>query len=257
MQYGVCVGPEHAALAARLGYDFFEMTVGGLLKPAEAEEAFAAVLAEVRRAPIPCPVVNCFVPGNLPIVGPQVDLGALERHVRTVCRRGQAAGLDTIVFGSGGARRIPEGFDRGQAGQQLVAFGRLAAAIAEEHGITLAVEPLNRKECNVLVTVGESADYVRAVNHPGCKLLVDGYHWALDHDSAADIVAAGPLFRHTHIATVPSRLCPGAEPCDFSAFFTALRQGGYDGRLSIEAKINQPEQDLRVALQVLRDASGR
>jgi sugar phosphate isomerase/epimerase len=257
MQYGVCIGPDQAALAGRLGYEFFEMTVGGLLKPTDAEDAFRAVLAEVRRAPIPCPVVNCFVPGNLPIVGPNVDLAALERHVRTVCRRGREAGLDTIVFGSGGARRIPEGFDRAQAGQQLIAFGKLAAAIAHEHGITLAVEPLNKKECNVLVAVQESADYVRAVNHPGCMLLVDGYHWALDHDAAAAIVANGPLFRHTHIATVPARLCPGAEPCDLAPFFTALRQAKYQGRLSIEAKITNPEQDLRVALQVMREAAGR
>ncbi len=50
-------------------------------------------------------------------------------------------GIGIIVFGSGGARRIPEGFDRQRAHGQLVAFCRMVGPIAREHGVIIAVEP--------------------------------------------------------------------------------------------------------------------
>jgi sugar phosphate isomerase/epimerase len=66
--------------------------------------------------------------------------------------------------------------------------------------------------------------------------LVDAYHWSRDGDSYDDIVEYGPLLRHVHIATTDSRLPPGFEPCDFSAFFRALKLTQYDGPVSIEAR---------------------
>jgi hydroxypyruvate isomerase len=55
-----------------------------------------------------------------------------------------------------------------------------------------------------------------------------------------------------HIATVPSRLAPGAEPCDFSRFFRALVNANYTGRISIESKLNDVVTELPVALTVMR-----
>ena len=252
MQFGVCGGAELAPIAAKAGYDYLETTVGGLLKPLEDEAAFAAALATFQEAPLSCPVLNCFVPGSLPITGPAVDFGALQAYVTTTCERAARAAVDTIVFGSGGARRIPEGFERQRAWKQLVDFGRMVAPIAAANGVTIAVEPLNLKECNVLTTVGESADYVREVNHPAFRLLVDGYHWALDNDSVEGIVQNGSLLRHTHVATVPNRLAPGREAYDFTTFFEALKAGGYKGRMSIEGKLEDPAETLAPALKLMR-----
>ncbi|MEI8311317.1 MAG: hypothetical protein WCH98_11235, partial [Verrucomicrobiota bacterium] len=81
MQFGVCGTPSIAASAAQAGFDFFESSVGALLKPREPEDAFLAALAESRAAELPCPVVNCFVPGDLKITGPDVDFPALEEYV--------------------------------------------------------------------------------------------------------------------------------------------------------------------------------
>jgi len=48
MQCGVCGGPEIAAVAKIAGFDYFEWSVGGLLKPREPEPAFREALAAVR-----------------------------------------------------------------------------------------------------------------------------------------------------------------------------------------------------------------
>ena len=254
-QYGVCGGPEAAIAAAEAGFDYFEWTVGGLLKPREDDDAFAAALSAARAVALPCPVVNCFVPGDLKITGPAADLTALEQYVTTAFVRAQVAGIDTIVFGSGGARRIPDGVDRQSAHQQIVAFCRMAAPIALAHGVTIVLEPLNLAECNVLTTVGESAQLVREVDHPAFRLLVDAYHLLKDDDSVESIAANGDILAHVHIATVPSRLSPAAEGCDFRPCFDALARARYAGRISIEAKIPDPPSDLPGALSSMKQLS--
>ena len=254
MQYGVCGDPSLAAGAAQADFDYFEWSVGGLLKPRESGDAFRAALAAVRAAPLPCPVVNCFVPGDLKITGPAVDDAALRVYVIVASARAEEAGVDTIVFGSGGARRIPEGFDAGIAYEQIVSFCSMVAPIAHRHGVTVVVEPLNRAECNILTSVAECAGIVRAVAHPGVRLLVDAYHLMRDADPYADIVANGDLLSHVHIATTSHRLPPGVEPCDFAPFFTALASAGYNGRVSVEAAIQNPETDLPTARALLDGA---
>ena len=169
-----------------------------------------------------------------------------------VCTRAGQAGVEVIVFGSGGARQIPDGFDAREAHAQLVRFCSLVAPIARHHGVTVVVEPLNRRECNVLTTVGECAALVREVAHPGLRLLVDAFHFLRDNDSIEDLVANADLLAHVHVATTANRLAPGAEPCDLKAFFKALARGGYNGRVSIEGSIPNPAKELPAALALLR-----
>lgn len=252
MQYGVCGDPSVAACAAQAAFDFAEWSVGALLKPREPQAAFQAALAEVRAAKLPYPVLNCFVPADLKITGPQVNAAELQKYVATTCARAELAGVKVIVFGSGGARQVPQGFDQQEAHAQLVRFCAMLAPIAWQHGVTVVVEPLNRQECNVLTTVGECATLVREVAHPGLRLLVDAYHFFRDNDSYEDLVMHGDLLAHVHIATVSNRLAPGAEPCDFAPFFAALAKAGYNGRISIEGSIPNPETALPAAIALMR-----
>ncbi len=112
----------------------------------------------------------------------------------------------------------------------------MVGPIAARHDVTIVVEPLSERDCNVLTTVGEAGRYVLDVDHPHFRLLVDAYHWSRDGDSFDDIVRYGSLLRHVHVATTESRLPPGLEPCAFAEFFRALNLAGYDGPVSIEAR---------------------
>ena len=50
----------------------------------------------------------------------------------TAFRRAQMAGVKTIVFGSGGARAIPDGFSREEAKQQFISICKQLAPFAKE-----------------------------------------------------------------------------------------------------------------------------
>lgn len=255
MRFGVCGDISLAAVAAQASYDYMEWTVSGLLKPRESEEAFQASLDAVRHLSIPYSVLNCFVPGDLKITGPDVDKLALQEYVTKTMKRAERARVEVIVFGSGGARRIPDGFNPRMAHDQLVGFCQMVGPLAHDHGVIVAVEPLNKAECNVLTTVDECARLVHEVAHPGLRLLVDAYHLMRDRDSYESIATHGRLLAHTHIATIPNRLAPAAEDCDFSDFFRALTMAQYDGRISIEGNITNPETELPAALAMMRKLS--
>jgi len=252
MKFGVCGDTNLAAIASRESYDYMEWSVPSLLKPSEPDSAFEESLRAIESVNMRYPVCNGFVPGDLKITGPDVDISALQEYVTIAMRRAERAKVEVIVFGSGGARRIPDGFDPKVANKQLVAFCRMVAPLAYNHGVTIVVEPLNKTECNVLTTVAECAKLVNEVEHPRVRLLVDAYHLMHDNDSYEDIVTYGNLLAHAHIATVPNRLTPGAEPCDFSQFFSALAKANYTGRISVEARLSNPEIEIPAALPVMR-----
>lgn len=252
MVYGVCTGPEDAGVLAEAGFDYVELHVQSHLRPEESEEEFKLQLDQIQSSPLPCSAANCFIPGHLKITGNDVNFNRLEQYVSTACKRAEQAGINTIVFGSGGARQVPDGFNREQAIEQLLSFARMAGDTAGNHSITICVEPLNRAECNVLNTVAESAEFVRAVRHDQVKLLVDAYHWASNGEPVESIAAASSLIHHVHIATYENRLAPGLEDCDFSDFLSPLAAAGYDGRVSIEGGWTSMAEEAGKALGVLR-----
>ena len=251
MKFGLCCNLDLAPVAADAGFDYIEMTVPGLLMPLADDAAFEAMLANLRAVKLPCLVVNCFVPGDIKITGPAADPARLQQYVRTACDRAQRAGVKVIVFGSGGARNIPDGIDRTVAWKQLLAFCSMTGPIAQARGVTIAIEPLNRAECNVLNSVTEGAKLAREVNHPAIRLLVDCFHWGRENESPQAIVDAGDLLVHTHLATVANRILPGEEEQDFATFFTALKKAKYDGGVSIEAQVENPG-NLKKALEIIK-----
>ncbi len=251
MIFGVCGDPKLARIAKEAGYDYFEWSVGGFLHPREDDSVFEEALSQVKAVGLPCPAANVFVPSDLKITGPGADLQALEAFVTTALSRAGRAGVDTIVFGSGGARQIPEGFDRAKAVDQIVRFFEILGPIAKQHGVTIVIEPLNRGETNVINTVDEGARLVERINHPNIRLLVDGYHWAKDGDSREGILNNQTLLAHAHVATVEGRRPPSpTDPC--SDFFSVLNQAGYTGRVSIEGNITDPISELPRALEIMR-----
>ena len=240
-QFGACVGVEEAGAFKAAGWDFIEGNVQGLLQGDKADDAWAAqgIAATLSGAALAMPAANCLVPGSLKIVGPDADLGKLQTYMTNVLKRARQVGMKTLVFGSGGARQVPEGFDRAAARQQIISFAAMSAPLAAQHGVTIVMEHLNKKECNIINTVAEAMDYVRAVNHPHFQCLVDSWHLWLEDEPLEHLAAAMPWIKHVHLADKEGRVAPGQSNgvgSDYRAFFSVLKKAGYDGRISVEAK---------------------
>src|SRR5207247_11193711 len=107
-------------------------------------------------------------------------------------------GVEVLVFGSGGARRVPDGFAREEAFKQLVDFGRRAAREARSHGITIAIEPLRKQETNIINTAAEGLELVNAVADPNFQLMIDFYHLASEREDPAIVFRVKDHLRHLH-----------------------------------------------------------
>jgi sugar phosphate isomerase/epimerase len=234
MQFGICTVVENAHQVQAAGWDFVEVTVPNLLEGQIPDDQWKG-LARVTGSPLPILAANMLVPAALKICGPAVDSANLGAYIKRVVARAQAVGIKTLVFGSGGARAVPDGFDRSKARAQILDFMRMVADLAAGAGITLVAEPLNSKESNIINTVAEAITYVQAVNHPRVKCLVDSFHFWKENEPLENVVKAGPWLWHVHVAD-KSRVPPGqSDGADYRPFFHALKAGSYAGPISVEA----------------------
>jgi sugar phosphate isomerase/epimerase len=236
MNFGICSSIDNSGAIREAGWDFVEVGVQGVLQGLAPDAEWTGPEL-VAKSALPTPSANVLVPGTLKITGPDADLdGKLRPYMTRVLARAPKVGIRTLVFGSGGARNVPEGFDRGRAFEQVVAFARTCAEVAAGHGVTLVFEPLNRKECNIINSVAEAMEYVRAVNHPNMQCLVDSYHFWLEDEPLENLRAAMPHIRHVHVADKVGRVAPGLSgEADYRPFFRVLKDGGYAGSIAVEA----------------------
>ena len=250
MRIGVCASPERIT-APPAGLSFLEGTVADLLCPRRDEQAFERRLAAAEACPLPVEAANCLLPADLKTTGPEVDTQAVDAHIAIVCRRAKRMGLKILVYGSGDSRRVPEGFDHGEATAQIIGHLKRWGPMAAEAGLSFVLEPLHKAECNIVTTVSEGAAIVRAVGHPNVRLLADTYHMACDQEEPAGIIEAGALLAHAHCAEARGRVPVGLGGEDHRPYFRALKAIGYDGRIAIEAKWEDFEAQLPRAVEAL------
>jgi len=208
------------------------------------EAAFAANLKSFSalKAKIYC--LNIFMPGDMKLVGPEVNEEAIVKYATGVFARCQRAGIDLIVWGSGGARRVPEGYDHAKARQQFIRIARKVAVIAKEYHINLALENLNSTETNFINTVDEALKVVKEVNHPNFRLCVDIYHMLMENEPPAIIEKTGNYLVHCDIAERDGRTAPGVHGQDFTPYLRALRKVGYHKVIIMECRWNNLEAEL-------------
>ena len=259
MRYAVCSNdPAVIADSREAGFDYVEAPVWDLIRPAETQSAFEDAVARYRDAGLPVESLNMFLAGELRCVGPEANHDDVVAYATIVFERMRAAGIGLMVFGSGWTRKIPEGWTKEKAVGQFVSLLSRLGPLAKENGVELVVEPLARVECNFINTVDEGAELARASGSDAVGVLADSFHWDRNGETADTILAAKDRFRHAHVATIPNRLFPGAEKHDFGPFFRALAAIGYNGRVTIEGKLPDPEkrpEALRKALETLRAAA--
>jgi sugar phosphate isomerase/epimerase len=234
---GIAASLDKAAALKADGAEFLTESVGKFLVPDLPEAEFEKNLAKLAASPLPVLACNGFIrPTHLRCVGPDANHEPILAWADITFRRLKKAGGKFIVFGSGGARRIPDGWPREKAEAQFVELLKGLGPLAATHGVTVAVEQLRVEECNLINHIAKCAELIRAAGQPQVRVLADLYHMACGGDTPADFKAALDVVTHIEIAEKEGRTVPGVGGDDFRPFFRVLRQGGYQGAVSIEGK---------------------
>lgn len=236
IKIGMCTGFDNLEYVKALGYDYMETAINGVVPM--SDEEFSEKIELVEKNNYPVLAFNGMLPWQgMKITGEEaVGKEELLPYFKKASERANALGARAVVFGSGGARGIPEGFDYNKARAQFIESAIMSADAFGKYGIFVAIEPLNTKECNFLNYVKEAYELMLEVKHDYLKVLADFYHMRKDNEGMGVLLEVGSNLKHTHIARGTDRAFPLAESEDiYKEFFDNLKKIGYEGGVSVEA----------------------
>ncbi|MEJ2649338.1 MAG: sugar phosphate isomerase/epimerase [Sedimentisphaerales bacterium] len=261
MKYGCCgsmvatepdgTGVEIIEKLGAIGYDYMEISLAHITALSETD--FMSMKKRVRDAGISCETCNNFFPSSIHLTGPREDENKTMDYSRKALERASQLGVEIIVFGSASAKNIPDGFPYEQAWNQIAKMLKTIAPIARERGITIAIEPLNKIESNLINTISEGLQMVKSVDMDNIRLLADYYHMTVSNETYDIILESGQAIKHVHFAEVLGRRFPGTLKEEYLEFFGNLKNAGYKGRVSIEAYSDDVLNDAAIALEILKD----
>jgi len=254
MQFGCCASIDQAQAVHDAGFDYLEAGVTSLL-PDQEEDAFAPVLAKYQASPVAVQAFNLFLPRDLKIVGPEVDEERMKIYAKRAIARIEQIGATTAVIGSGGSRSVPEDFSRDETSQQIVHFLNIVADEADNSSVTIAIEPLNRKESNIINSVAEGVEFAKQVNRPSIRVLADFYHMDEENEPLDTILDNKDWLAHIHVADT-GRGAPGTGHYPYAEFVRLIHEAGYDGMVSIECRWQDFEAEAGQSAAFLREAFG-
>jgi D-psicose/D-tagatose/L-ribulose 3-epimerase len=258
MKYGVNlmvwtthIGKQHDSLLSRIrewGFDGVELFLS-------AEEP--ADITSVKRMLDRCGLerTSCSVlprEGHLVSADPDVrarGIDYLKRCVERTVELGAHLLCGPLYAALGvmtGSRRTQDEWKRAVEGLRVVGHR------AEQLGVTLCLEPLNRFETYFLNTLEDASQLIHEIGDPNIRIHFDTFHANIEEKKpAVALRSAAKDLGHVHISE-NDRGIPGTGHVDWHGILSVLREVGYDGWLTIES-FAQPEPELAAAASIWRD----
>ncbi len=255
MKFGLCLGTdiERMKIAKELGFDYCESNCGGIVKSSEEH------IAAMKAVGIPVLAANCFI--GLRVVGEERDNEKIAEYLEILFARGADLGISRFVFGSSGARRIPDGMSLSEGRAQIADFLKnLVAPLAQKYNIPVAIEPLRPAECNAINTIAHGIEIARAVDSPYIKVLADVKHMYEQGEDFEQLRQLKDMIIHSHTSNPHpdptvygdlKRIYPKAgDGFNQADFIEPLKSIGVEF-CSVEADVVDFYEDAKAAVELL------
>jgi sugar phosphate isomerase/epimerase len=257
MKFAICnetwqhTGWTHDLVCERIaahGYDGVEIAPYTLkANPEELTEAEAVEIGNItRRHGIEVVGLHWLL-----VQPPGMHLTAADKFVRDrtasfgchLARLCAAMGGTIMVWGSPKQRKLEDDVSWHDTAARAAEVLRTIAETAGPLGVTLAMEPLSRKETNFLNTAAETIKLLRLVDHPACRLHLDVKAMSDEPTSIPDIIRASAADTVHFHANDPNLKGPGQGEVVYEPIVAALRETGYDKWVSVEVFDYTPDAD--------------
>ena len=228
--------------AAALGYDGLEIAPFTLsTSPEKISTADAAkIRATVEASGLVVTGLHWLLvkPEGLSLTDPDAAVRtrtlAVMTHLIGLCAE---LGGAVLVHGSPKQRQIAPGETH------AIALARLRDALAQvalaaaRVGVIYCIEPLSRRETELVNTIAEAAELVRSIDHPNLRTMIDCSAAGLtETDSIPSLIERWlptGLIAHVQVND-PNRRGPGQGDMQFAPILAALKRHGYDGTVAVE-----------------------
>ncbi len=256
-KFGICVkfrDYDKLRTAKASGADYYELGFYDLYTGTESE---IKEFADFNKSEgLPCYAANGMFPGDMKVVGPDVDYVKIDEYLDCNGERFALLGGDTVVFGSGAARRCPDEWSYEKATEQLVELCvDHISPYMKKHSLVCAIEPLRSAECNVISTAKRGFEICALANVPEVKLLIDLFHFDTENEDRESILNYKSYLHHTHIASATNnRHYPlPNDGTNYKQFIDLLRQAEYKTRrISLEGGWDDFAADTKSAFEMLK-----
>ena len=239
-------------ILAEAGFDYLEIPITVIARA--SYEDYRKLANTIEHYGIPCEAGCNLFPGDLRVVGENVDYDNVNRWLDVALGRSLSLGVKVVVFGSPAARNVEGDFPREMAAvQYLQALRRISEYMSVK--MPVVIEHVCRREGNFLYTLKEGVEFCKACGMDNVKVLADTYHMLVEGESFDDILLAKGMLRHMHTANPDGRVYPRPDDgIDYKKLFDNCKAIGYDGRISVEGYTKDLAKDGPIAIETLRKA---
>lgn len=130
-------------------------------------------------------------------------------------------------------------FDKAVMRRFAVQSVREIADYAAGYGITLNLEVVNRFEHPLLNCAAEAVSFVKEIDKPNVKILLDTFHMNIEEDTFRDaFLCAGSYLGHVHIGEA-NRKVPGKGHIAWDEIGQALHEIGYEECVVMEPFVKE------------------
>ena len=222
--------------AAKIGYDAVEITAALHTPVDTTPQRRREVKGYLRDAGIACSGLHYIFDGTLRLLSQDAEMMRKSvDYLNKVVDLAADFEAPTVIVGSGGiTRNFEPGWDRPRSIACMQEVLHTVGDHAEEKGVILAVEAINRYETQFLNTMQEASEFVLQIDHPNVRTMADTYHMNIEEkDPAESVRKYGYLLQNLHLAD-SNRMAPGDGHFDFKSVVQALKDIGYSKVCSYE-----------------------
>ncbi|MCF3652355.1 sugar phosphate isomerase/epimerase family protein [Synoicihabitans lomoniglobus] len=134
-----------------------------------------------------------------------------------------------------GKAHLPTASERQEEWDRSATNLRRVAGIAADHGVHLALEPINRFETDMINTAEDAKRLIDDIGSDVVGISLDSFHMNIEEvDWCRALATAGDRLFHLQVSD-SHRGVPGEGNSDWAGLREGLRRIGYDGRISIES----------------------
>jgi D-psicose/D-tagatose/L-ribulose 3-epimerase len=110
-----------------------------------------------------------------------------------------------------------------------------AARYAQDHGVTIGIEAINRYETFLVNTADQALMLMERIDEPNIKVHLDAYHMNIEeNDFYQPTLKAAPHLCHFHLSE-SHRGTPGTGVVDWEGIYKALGESNYRGIVGLES----------------------
>lgn len=245
--------------AKRLGFDTLEINAGAIVDMTSAARKELAKIAESEGINLTyciglpgkydvSSLDNAVRKNGVDFVGKILD-GMYEMGGKTI---------GGIIYATWPMVGVPDIATKQKMREQSLISLKELMKKAEQYDINYCLEIVNRFEQCLLNCAAEGVDYLKELNSPNAKLLLDTFHMNIEEDSIGDAIrSAKGVLGHFHIGEC-NRKTPGVGRMPWDEIFTALSDIEYQGAVVMEPFIKtggQVGSDIRVFRDLSNNAT--